>query len=352
MTTQGEQIMALLMQQPMTVGELVEKTGWTQKTVSARLYGLKGKVAKADDGRYQVVPKTPDPPGGITPPSPRATLSADQAKFRSMLDDCGVKQAQDTITETFFAGDPEDLDHLVAVLEDARAYVPPLQKRMIVRYWASFRQREMPAGLEARLAGGVTEKEGEDGGGRFMDDIGWKIEKDRDGEWVARPGGELKTYKEALRWAGTMNAARSSAGDDGGDEEEEGAPAGKRRRRGGGRDPFMALLIERAFPDPNKADPRDDEIKKLRERVEEMDKAQQEDRMDRLESMIAGLANRDPLAEFAQLQERYAVLAPSRGDGTTSPTVTLIQDQTNKLDKNVNRVVGLIERLAIRGKGE
>ncbi|MDP3063630.1 MAG: hypothetical protein Q8O40_10560, partial [Chloroflexota bacterium] len=46
------------------------------------------------------------------------------------------------------------------------------------------------------------------------------------------------------------------------------------------------------------------------------------------------------------------VLAPSRGDGTTSPTVTLIQDQTNKLDKNVNRVVGLIERLAIRGKGE
>ncbi len=365
---------------PMALQQIYETTGHKKKTLQSKLYELRqaGKVARSADGIYQAVdtpPETAEEDPDILPPPPqdrpgpqskeardnpgpqaqaplRQPLSGDPDKFRALLQDCDVRKALDTITETFFAVDPENLEHLTSVLDDARAYVSPLQRRLIVRYWARYIKRDIPPLLDERLSHQDGEKgDGARDGSRFVEDLGWKVEKDRDGDWVPRPGGEL-SYEKSLRYAATLNATRSSPSDEGPDDENEEAPSGKRRRRGGARDPLLTLLIEKAFPDK---DDRDEEVKALREELGREREARQEERFSRLEGMIGSALNKNPFQEYLEIKQQVeAIEGPRQVPMVTdqSPTVQLIKDQSDKLDKNMNRLVGLAERAILRGKDE
>jgi hypothetical protein len=365
---------------PMAIQQLYEATGHKKKTLQSKLYELRqaGKVARSQDGVYEVLatsgqgdnededilpPSATDRPGPQSreardTPGPQAQasplrqpLSGDQEKFRALLQDCDVKKALDTITETFFAGDPEDLEHLASVLDDARAYVSPLQRRLIVRYWARYIKRDVPPLLEERLTHQESEKgERSRPGSEFVEDIGWKVEKDKDGDWVPRPGGDL-SYEKALKYAATMNATRGSSAEEDAGEEEEGG-GGRKRRRGGGRDPILTLLIERAFPDK---DSRDDEIRALREELDREREARQEERFNRLEGMVSSALSRNPVQEYMEMKQQVeAIEGPRQPPIVTdqSPTVQLIKDQSDKLDKNMNRLVGILERAVLRGQEE
>ena len=378
MSVSDDILQALGQSGPMALQQIFEATGHKKKTIQSKLYELRqaGKVARNQDGVYEALAPAPpgededpdilppaaqgrpdpqsrtgrDTPGPQAPANPlRQPLSGDQEKFRALLQDCDVRRALDTITETFFAGDPENLEHLVSVLDDARAYVSPLQRRLIVRYWARYIKRDLPPLLEERLSRQEGDRaDRERPGSEFVEDIGWKVEKDKDGDWVPRPGGEL-SYEKALKYAATMNATRGSAAEDG--DEDDGEPsAGKRRRRGGGRDPILTLLIERAFPDK---DSRDEEVKTLREDLNREREARQEERFNRLEGMVSSALNRNPVQDYLEMKQQVeSIEGPRQLPVVTdqSPTVQLIKDQSDKLDKNMNRLVGLLERAMLRGQ--
>lgn len=379
MSVSDDILMVLGQGGPMALQQIHEATGHKKKTLQSKLYELRqaGKVARNQDGVYDALVPAPQedddgpdilPPAAQDRPGPqsreardtpgpqaqlsplRQPISGDQEKFRALLQDCDVRRALDTITETFFSGDPEDLEHLVSVLDDARAYVSPLQRRLIVRYWARYIKRDVPPLLEDRL----NRQEGEKSdrqrpGSEFVEDIGWKVEKDREGDWVPRPGGDL-SYEKALRYAATMNATRGSAAEEGDDEQEGETSTGKRRRRAGGRDPIVTLLIERAFPDK---DSRDEEVKALREELAREREARQEERFNRLEGMVSSALNRNPVQDYLEMKQQVeAIEGPRQAAVVTdqSPTVQLIKDQSDKLDKNMNRLVGLLERTMLRGE--
>ncbi len=204
MTIRESVLKALVERGPQSISDLRVATNLKRRQVEDALNDLnaQGKSERMEDGTFRALagesePEAPgSPPAGGSPAadetSLRQPLSGDQERFKKMLVDCDVRRALETITDSFFAGNPDDLNHLVSVLEDARAYVQPLQKRLMVRYWASFIHRDLPQFLEERL----NRPEGEKGdrnrpGSEFIEDIGWKVEKDRDGEWAPRPGGEL-----------------------------------------------------------------------------------------------------------------------------------------------------------------
>lgn len=381
MSVSDDVLRALQERGPMALQQIFEATGHKKKTIQSKLYELRqaGKVARNQDGVYEALASSPTEEDGdpdIPPPAPqdrpapqvketkdvpvpqaqasplRQPLSGDQEKFRALLQDCDVRKALDTITETFFAGDPENLEHLVSVLDDARAYVSPLQRRLIVRYWARYIKRDLPPLLEERLSRQEGDRsDRERPGSEFVEDLGWKVEKDKEGDWVPRPGGEL-SYEKALKYAATMNATRGGAADEG-DEEDDGEPSpGKRRRRGGGRDPILSLLIERAFPEK---DSRDEEVKALRDELAREREARQEERFNRLEGMVSSALNRNPVQEYLEMKQQVeAIEGPRQVPVVTdqSPTVQLIKDQSDKLDKNMNRLVGLLERAMLRGQEE
>ncbi|KKK58057.1 hypothetical protein LCGC14_3048260, partial [marine sediment metagenome] len=318
-----------------------------------------GKIERMGDGTARALPGEPEPgapgspPAGGSAPADEGTqnqpLSGDQDEFRRLLQDCDVRKALETITKTFFAGDPEDLNHLASVLEDARAYVQPLYKRMIVRYWARYIHREVPAILDDRL----NRPEGDKGdrnrpGADLMEDIGWKMVKDRDGDFVALPGGEL-TYEKALRYAATTMASRGSPkGEVGGDDDE---PTTDKRRRGG-QDPLVTLLLDRLLP---KEGGSDDKVAVLEAKLEKLQEDARAAEMSELKGMVAAIANRDPIADFLAMKERLVLIdGGPRGPEVTdqSPVVQLYKDTSHMMDKNVNRLVGMMEQLMLRGAGE
>jgi hypothetical protein len=277
------------------------------------------------------------------------TLTGDQDKFKALLKECGVNKAIDPITEMFFSGDPEDLANLVTVLEDARAFVNAGAKRMLVRYWATYIQRAVPDTLEERLSqdgrGGDSKKTP---GSEFMEDLGWKVEKDRDGEWIPRPSGDL-TYSHALKWAATMNASRPVMEKDEDPEDREDTPTRGRKRGGRQEDSVLAKLLDRAFPE---RDDRDETIKALERRLDEQDRSRQDDRMERLEAMVGAVLNRNPMADYIDMQTQLQTLGlgggPQQHVTDTSPTVQLVKDQSDKVDKNMNRALGILERVVLK----
>ncbi|KKN16423.1 hypothetical protein LCGC14_0976010 [marine sediment metagenome] len=352
---------ALVENGPLTVQQLREVTHYKAKQIEDALYAMKmqGKIERMGDGTARALAEESEteapgsPPAGGSPPGGDSTLrlplSGDQEEFRSLLQDCDVRKALETITKTFFAGDSEDLTHLVSVLDDARAYVQPGQRRMIVHYWARFIRRDVPPLLEDRL----THPEGDKGdrsrpGSEFIEDIGWKVVKDRDGDYVALPGGEL-TYDKALRYAATMMASRGSPkGEVDGDDDEP--TIGKRRR--GGQDPLVTLLLDRLLP---KEGGSDDKVAVLEAKLAKLQEDARAAEMTELKGMVAAIANRDPIADFLAMKERMMLLdGGPRGPEVTdqSPVVQLYKDTSHMMDRNVNRLVGMMEQVMLRGAGE
>ena len=361
MTIRESVLKALTERGPQSISDLRVATNLKRRQVEDALNDLnaQGKVERMEDGTFRALAGQPEsaapgsPPAGGSPAADEGTqnqpLSGDQDEFRRLLQDCDVRKALDTITKTFFAGDPEDLNHLASVLEDARAYVQPLYKRMIVRYWARYIHREVPPILDELL----NRPEGDKGdrnrpGADLMEDIGWKMVKDRDGDFVALPGGEL-TYEKALRYAATTMASRGSPkGEVGGDDDE---PTTDKRRRGG-QDPLVTLLLDRLLP---KEGGSDDKVAVLEAKLEKLQEDARAAEMSELKGMVAAIANRDPIADFLAMKERLVLIdGGPRGPEVTdqSPVVQLYKDTSHMMDKNVNRLVGMMEQLMLRGAGE
>lgn len=370
---------------PMKFGEVVKKTGMLSNSVRGRLYDLrKGdspKVTRDVDGLYSAhvtLPAALDSPNGraeddVPPEDERAVdvpgsqskvakeplrqpLSGDQEKFKALLKDCDVKKGLDTITETVFAGDPEDLEYVLQCLEDARAFVQPLSRKLILRHWAKFTHRTLPPELEERMSGDGTPSGSKQEEHPLEElGLGWQVQKDKDGEWGPQPNGDL-TYREALKMAATMNVTSPRRREA---EADEDSPRG---RAGSFQQELMIRLLDRTFDDNGKrGSPDDDRLRKLedelaRNREElaaERERAANE-RMQRLESMVATALTADPVEKLLAMREKLAVF-----DGPTqpmvtdpSPTVQLIKDSSDKLDKGMNRVAGVLERVMLRQQDE
>jgi len=94
-----------------------------------------------------------------------------------------------------------------------------------------------------------------------------------------------------------------------------------------------------------RGDGESDTVHQLTERIENMERERQEERFDRIEGMVAQIAARDPWEEYDKIEsmkQRLGGGAPIVTD--QSPAVQLIKDTTDKMDKNVSRLVGLVER--------
>jgi len=83
--------------------------------------------------------------------------------------------------------------------------------------------------------------------------------------------------------------------------------------------------------------------------------ARQEVRFSRLEGLIGSALNKNPFQEYLEIKQQVEAIEGPRQIPTVtdqSPAVQLIKDQSDKLNKNMNRVVGLLERAMLRGQDE
>ncbi|MBA7672816.1 hypothetical protein ES703_81003 [subsurface metagenome] len=176
------------------------------------------------------------------PPIARSTGAPLDAKgiFIEQLKNVGVtpKEVIPTIAGVFFSGDIDSLPWLNQVLtRDAASFIAPNQRRLVISFWAHTRglpydEEEFDFGVVGEIKGQkVVTKAGkvEEKPERRLDPgIGWKIEKDKDSEWVATPGGPM-SYPEAVEAARDRQviaayAKKESGGDsEGEDTLEEGA---------------------------------------------------------------------------------------------------------------------------------
>lgn len=295
----------------------------------------------------------------------REPLSGDEQKFRRLLKDAGVQRAHSTITENFFSGgQPDDLYHLVDVLDAAKAYITPGQRNLIVDNWSRYQRRDLPEDLKRRL-GEADGRRGKDAGdeepGGESYGLGWRVERDADGVFQPLVGGDYKTHEEASRVAGRLNVSASgvtkkSVGDELG-LSVVGGPGEKR--------PFILELLDRAYAprgdgdkglsladilaimDHSKPQGDNEEVKALREQVQRLTEAQFTREMAELRQIVTAIANRDPLKDYLELQERLNIIRPQSDTGD-SPTVKVIRDGTDKMERSLDRAVGLAERFMIR----
>ena len=388
MTASEDILRALNEHGPLKFREIVDRTGIKKNTVRGRLYDMSTtdnppRVARDAEDRYQALVAAkpaalpspnghsdePPPAAGPEPsvvhhPGPQANteplrqpISGDQEHFHALLKDCDVKKGLDTISQTVFAGDPEDLEYVLQCLEDARAFVQPLSRRLIMRHWAVFTHRSIPEDLEERMTGGEgSSKSGKEPEHPLEDlGLGWQVSKDRDGEWVPKTNGDL-SYKEALRMAATMNATRPQR-DEG--EEDGDSPRGRRSD-------FQTTLLEKLLDNTlsgngKRESPDDDRFRKLEEELaknrEDLAREREEranERMQKMENMLAAALNRDPIEQFFAMREKLALFdgPPQPMVTDQSPTVQLIKDSSDKFDKGMNRVAGVIEQVVLRAQGD
>jgi len=287
--------------------------------------------------------------------------------FIQELKNIGVqpKEAIPTIASLFFDGDIDDLSWLNHVLlKSAAGFVNHKQRRLIMDWWSHSRglpyaEDEMfpDPEPETRAKKGSRQEEKEAAQEAALDaGVGWRVEKDSDGEWVAVPGGPIQSYLQAQELAKQRQviAAYSKANprnepDD--DEPEEEGPARRGGRRGGSIVEKMMLRLLDGMLDGNKgrSSAESETIARLTDRIEQMERDRNEERFERMEGLVAQALSRDPWDEYDKInrmKERLGVGGPVVTD--QSPAVQLIKDSTDKLDKNVGRLVGIVERVVLR----
>ncbi|KKL64465.1 hypothetical protein LCGC14_2164770 [marine sediment metagenome] len=286
--------------------------------------------------------------------------------FINHLTQIGVapKAAIPTIAEIFFEGDIESLSWLNHVLlRNAAGFVTGQQRSLIMAWWANtrhlpFDEEDFPveAATEGKAKKGAKGKAEEEKPARPLDlGLGWKVGKDNDGDWVALPGGAM-TYQEAVEAAERrhlIGSYGSPRGEDGGEEADE-AEGSRPARRGKREEPLvekmMLKLMDNMFDGRSNRDSAGDErVERLQEQVNRMNEDRLEDRFERLEGLVAQAVSRDPWEDWEhinKMRERMGVTAPAVTDN--SPAVQLIKDSTDKLDRNVGRMVGIMERVVLR----
>jgi len=372
----------------MKVTQMCETIKYPYKSVATKALELRqlGLADKDNDGvwtlREGVTPQTlvtgeleavgEKEPGGQLAPIVRSKgIPLDQrGMFIQQMTDIGVapKEAIPTIADIFFAGDIEDLNWLNTVLQrQAAGYVSTNQRRLMMGWWSKTRglpysEDEYEYGAEGEVKGkkGVAKvgKVEEKPERRLDPGIGWKIEKDKDGEWIAVPGGPM-SYSEAIEAARDRQviaayARKEPSGESEGEEGlEEGAPA----RKGGKRQETLVEYMMKKMIDnmlEGKGAQRDGESETFRlltERIDNMERARQEERFEHIEGLIANIASRDPWEDYDRIEAMKQRLGAG-GQVVTdqSPAVQLIKDSTERVDKNINRLVGIIERTALRSE--
>jgi len=273
------------------------------------------------------------------------------------------KDAIPSIADMFFSGDIESLSWLNEVLRrGAAGFVLPQQRRFTLSWWGKtrglpykeedyFREDELLEDSKKATHKGKQAEEEEKP--KVLDTgQGYRVGKDRQGDWAALPGGPM-TYDDALTAAErrALIASYGTPEEEGGEVEE--GEEGKPRRKGAKRgepmvDYLMRKLIDDLVDGKKGGGGESAEVKKLTERIEGMERERLDQRFERIEGLVAQAASRDPWDDYDQIQrmkERLGVGGPTVTD--QSPAVQLIKDSTEKMDKNVNRFVGLVERVVL-----
>ena len=104
-------------------------------------------------------------PTGVSPL--RQPLSGDEDRGRALLQDCDVKKALDTISQTFFAGDPEVIANRYIVVFDH----PALGPSKVVGSTVTFGQAEVGTRLPVPELGEHTEEVLLEVGGYSWDEV-------------------------------------------------------------------------------------------------------------------------------------------------------------------------------------
>ncbi|KKM73127.1 hypothetical protein LCGC14_1413610 [marine sediment metagenome] len=373
----------------MTVSQMCETIKYPYKSVYTKALELqKLNLADKDDNgvwvlREGVTPQTLETgelsePGaavsgaeetetGQKPPpivrSPGIPLDQ-RGMFIKHCTDIGIapREAIPTIADIFFSGDINSLPWLNQVLsKHAAGYVTHQQRRLMLSWWANTRLLDfdeeeygfLPQGKgEKDIKGNKTGVEEVKPEKRLDLGLGWKVDRDKDAAWIAVPGGPM-SYQEAVDAAerrALIDSYKRGGDEGGGEAGAEGgeAPVGQR----GGKRPetlmeyMMKKMVDNMLDGGKGKDAGDSEaVRVLTERIENMEKERQEERFDRIEGIVAGIAARDPWEEYDKIESMKARLGVGPPVVTdNSPAVQLIKDTTDKMDKNVSRLVGLFER--------
>lgn len=386
LTVRQKILLALREKGPMTQVQLREATGVPKKTLSSKLWelGTQGRAVRSENpddptaGLWALGAEPQGAPEGVDPltgevledgplggeqptppahqPGPQARavreeivdkvsspISTDRERFEGLLHSAGVKGTGpvEVMTEMFFNGDVRDLRHLHKVLDAARGYTNPNIRRLIMEFWADYIKSELPP----ELATDFELTSGEDGepqaqspeAVRIDGDMGYKVELVRD-RYVVRPGGPLRSYEAALRYAVHLNSSVAAPEDDG-----DGGRKGKNELLD-----MIVALKELGVLGEKKGD---DEVAALRRELEEMRNQQQEDRFARLEGLIGQLASQpreDPIETYMRMKGQVEAVFPQAPvNPDASPTVAILQDASAKISHSMDRAAGLIERLAL-----
>lgn len=279
-----------------------------------------------------------------------------------------------TITDLFFNGDIDSLTWLKEVLTRlAAGFVSQQQARFILAAWS--KTRNLPydpnefaiEGEEANKGKRVAEKEEpKKGAAKLMEDagIGWKVIKDKDGDWVAMPGGtmtqeEATAASERRATIAAMGLGGAAATAEEPAESGEGKPAPKTPKAPRSfQDIFMEKAVDHFFDEKKgRGDEDNPQIKALSQQldkatsqIQQMRDEREQERLDRIEANIAEIASRDPWSDPGQVARiRQAIGYQPPGVTDSSPAVQLLKDATDKMDKNVNRLTGLVERVVLKG---
>ncbi len=321
---------------------------------------------------------TTQPPGGGAPPggsggSPGAPLNP-RAQFEQLLQGTGVEKVYiPTISNLFFNGDIDKLEWLRQVLtRHAAGFVSPQQMRMIFASWSQAR------GLPYDPDEFAIDESGKGKGGKAVEKppakpisaqvleeagVGFKIGKDKDGDWVPQAGGPM-TYEAAVSAAerrqalSIMQAGGGDDGDGASGEEPEGRPAPRgARTHQDFRDKFLDKVLDKLLDSGLGHHDEDSpalqalqvSLNQANQTIQELKEDREQDRLERMEANIAAIASRDPWSdpvEVARIRQALGVTSSAVTD--SSPAVQLIKDQTDKMDKNVSRLVGIVERVILK----
>lgn len=311
--------------------------------------------------------------GKKTAPIVRSTTGApldQKSMFIQEMKNIGVapKEAIPTVASIFFSGDIDNLKWLEQVLKrDSAGFVTPHQRRLIISFWSNTRGLpynpdeffpELDDEGRPKKAVAKGEKEEEKPAKPFDLGIGWKIGKDKTGEWEAQAGGPMN-YKEAVdaakeRQMITVWGRREGEPEAEMEVEGEEVTAG---RKGGKKteslmEYMMKKMVDNMFGEGKAGGDGDSEtVRRLTERIDDMEREKNEERMERLEGMVAQAISRDPWDDYDRI-EKMKVRLGGGGSAVTdsSPAVQLIKDATDKMDKNVGRLVGLMERTVLKSE--
>jgi hypothetical protein len=383
---------------PMLPNDFKPKINATKKSIHNSCLELvkKGVAEKLEDGRFKLIDGVtedqlkvalgiqdviePDAPEGDEAIKDKGGKSSDlkataKADFESLLKSVGVdKNVVPTISKLFFDGDTDSLAWLKEVLtRHASGFIAAKELRLVMAAYA--KSHNLPAGEfelddEDLGAGKGAKKPGQTDGksiGQKLDDatgVGYRIGKDRDGDWVPVAGGPM-TYADALDAAQRANYIKAVERGQKAETEEESETGGEPKTPGRAAKPamnfqekLMEKLIDKMFDKSH-----DDDLngnpayqallqsnQQLAAQIQQLQADREQEWRDRMEANMAAIAARDPLGdpnEIARLRQALGVTNTAVTDN--SPVVQLIKDSTGRLDKTVDRMVGIFERTALRG---